>query len=496
MGGGGVFGGPARAAPPVYEGETPGTVFAVGPFLTVTASAWRYFADPPAAVARDVPGEPMTRVFSGDGFAADFRASGGRTEAVIRLTRTPEFETRTRAFTLFFAPRLGAGVSLRMTARDAAPPVSDAEAERALPAAARVVLRRVAAGYSGVILTVTAHDPAFAAAIPPEALPPGFGAAIVGGKAALTISPAASESARDLGFPVSISVVGRNSRRAVSVFVLIRPVALELDAFERPVNNLRASGAALIALGERPEFSGGSFEKVSGANQLRVDAQSGAISAVSGQSQWTAGQSYFIVVGARNPAFFVGRVLITAELRAAASGLPLFSFNGIGIRGAGESAAADGIEDANGANPSGFEMTYRGRRRGLHWMESGAAAAGLHQRTLCDAGGRGTGASWRPPLAAEIAGALLEGASADIAAANPAGGGAAAGVSLPLAAVDADHRALSGLSDGPFFADFLLAGSPARVDAPGGDLRISGGSGGGAARRSGWSSRPMLSSPI
>ena len=462
-GGPGVRG---SASPPLHRAEIPGVFRVPGPVLTVTASAWRYFsrADqnfPLRAEARDVLGAPLTPALSSaDGFALSHEAVGGRRAAVVRMTRLPEFEERARTFTLSFAPSLGATVSLLATVRAAAPPVSDAEAERALPAAARVVVRKSAVGYSGPILTVTAHDPAFRADVSAGAIPDGFGLSRAGGDAALTVSMVGA-AARRVGFPVSISVVGRNSRRAVSVFVSLLPLAQARRAVELPANE--AAGATLAALGREADFSGGVFEKISGAAGLAADAQSGEVTAA--DRPWVPGV-YAIVVGARNPAVFLGRVLLTVELRVVDSTAPiLFHFGDTAVRGVAETLVADA---AGGA----FTLTYRGLRRGLHWLESSALSAdGARQVPLCLAGWRVLDFRWRTPGAAEVAGLLLDGGGGDIGGADPSGGGAAENVSLPLAPVDAAET-LFGISAGPFFADFRLGENPVRVRAAGGELRL------------------------
>ena len=471
-GGGRVLAGGAAASrtpavPELARTDLPEIFERSGPVLTVTASAWRTAATPSfRAAARDVADAPLTGAFSGSaGLVADFSSSEGKTLAVVRLTETPTFALEMRVFTLSFAPEFGATVSLAVTMRSQAPPVSDAELAAALPPEFRGGVFRAAEGYSGALLTLSSSVSGVDLLLPTGGLDDGFGIAKTDAKHVLTVSEIAdSADSRAVDIAATVSVVGRNSRRTATLSFSVEPLPSPLpEPVFLPVNRVGLFPFAQLKAGD---FASAVFERISGDAGLRVDAQSGAVSAEA--REWAEG-GYHLVVGARDAGRFFGQARITVSLVMGTIKPILFQFDQRDVREPGDMVAVENLPgDAR------FLMTYRGIRRGLHWMESAAAGSSGDQRILCGRGGQG---AWRVPTPSEVAGLLLPGDTAEIGGSVPAENGAGVGAQISLAAGATDT--LDGLSAGPFFADFLLSGRPVAARAEGGKLHLSGA---GAAR--------------
>ena len=479
-GGGRVLAGGASAlrtpaVPELARTDLPEIFPQSGPVLTVTASAWRTAATPSfRAAARDVADAPLAGAISGAGLTADFSSLGGKALAVVRLTETPTFALERRVFTLSFAPEFGATVSLAVTIQSQAPAVSDEELAAALPPEFRGGVFRAAEGYSGALLTLSSSVSGVDLLLPTGGLDDGFGIAKAGAKYVLTVSEIADAAdSRAVEIAATVSVVGRNSRRTATLSFSVEPLPSPLpEPVFLPVNRVGLFPFAQLKAGD---FASAVFERISGDAGLRVDAQSGAVSAEA--RAWAEG-GYHLVVGARDAGRFFGRARITVSLVVGTVKPILFQFNQRDVREPGDMVAVENLP--GGAR---FLMTYRGVRRGLHWMESAAAGSSGDQRILCGRGGQG---AWRVPTPSEVAGLLLSGDTAEIGGvvlappeptAAPSENGAGVGVEISLAAGATD--ALAGLSAGPFFADFLLGGRPAAARAEGGKLHLSGG---GAAR--------------
>ena len=487
LAGGAVSGVRGPAVPPVTRTELSGIFSESGPVVTITASAWRNVLTDSSfrrAAARDEPDAPLTGAFSGSaGLTAEFSSSGGKTIVVARLTATPTFALERRVFTLSFAPAFGATVSLAVTVRSQAPAVSDEELAAALPPESRSRAFLVVPGYAGALLTLSSSDSRFNLAPPTGDLDDGFGiVARVGGNYVLTVSEISGDSdARAVDIGMTVSVVGRNSRRAATLSFSVEPLSVP---FREPVREPSDEvGGMTLAVLKAGDFASAVFERISGDAGLRVDAQSGVV--VAEAREWEEG-GYHVVVGARDAGRFFGRANIVVSLVVGTVKPVLFLFNRAEVRESGEAVA---VSDLLGGDETraDFSMVYRGVRRGLRWMESAAAGSSTHQRELCAAGGRRYG--WRVPTASEVAGLLLSGETAEIGGvvlappeptaplARPAENGAAVGARISLAAGATD--ALAGLSAGPFFADFMLGGRAAAARAEGGKLHLSGA---GAAR--------------
>ena len=475
LAGGAVSGVRGPAVPRVTRTELSGIFSESGPVVTITASAWRNVLTDSSfrrAAARDEPDAPLTGAFSGSaGLTAEFSSSGGKTIVVARLTETPTFALERRVFTLSFAPEFGATVSLAVTVRSQAPAVSDAELAAALPPESRSRAFLVVPGYAGALLTLSSSDSRFTLAPPTGDLDDGFGIARVGENYVLTVSEISSESdSRAATIGITVSVVGRNSRRTATLSFSVEPLSVQ---FREPVREPSDEvGGITLAVLKAGDFASAVFEKISGDAGLRVDAQSGVV--VAEEREWTEGE-YHVVVGARDAGRFFGRASILVSLVVGTVKPVLFIFNRAQVRESGEAVA---VRDLLGGDETraDFSMVYRGVRRGLRWMESAAAGSSTHQRELCAAGGRRYG--WRVPTASEVAGLLLSGETAEIGGVVPAAeNGAAVGARISLAAGATD--ALAGLSAGPFFSDFMLGGRAAAARAEGGKLHLSGA---GAAR--------------
>ena len=475
LAGGAVSGVRGPAVPRVTRTELSGIFSESGPVVTITASAWRNVLTDSSfrrAAARDEPDAPLTGAFSGSaGLTAEFSSSGGKTIVVARLTETPTFALERRVFTLSFAPEFGATVSLAMTVRSQAPAVSDEELAAALPPESRSRAFLVVPGYAGALLTLSSSDSRFNLAPPTGDLDDGFGIARVGENYVLTVSEISGESdSRAATIGITVSVVGRNSRRTATLSFSVEPLSVP---FREPVREPSDEvGGITLAVLKAGDFASAVFEKISGDAGLQVDAQSGVV--VAEEREWTEGE-YHVVVGARDAGRFFGRASILVSLVVGTVKPVLFLFNRAEVRESGEAVA---VSDLLGGDETraDFSMVYRGVRRGLRWMESAAAGSSTHQRELCAAGGRRYG--WRVPTASEVAGLLLSGETAEIGGvtlappAPPAENGAAVGARISLAAGATD--ALAGLSAGPFFADFLLGGRAAAARAEGDKLHLSG----------------------
>ena len=483
LAGGAVSGVRGPAVPPVTRTELSGIFSESGQVVTITASAWRNVLTDSSfrrAAARDQPDALLTGAFSGSaGLTAEFSSSGGKTVAVVRLTITPTFAEEKRVFTLSFAPEFGATVSLAATVRSQAPAVSDKELAEALPPEFRGRVFRAAEGYSGALVTLSSSDSRFTLAPPTGDLDDGFGIERVGGNYVLTVSEIVDAAdSRAVEIAATVSVVGRNSRRTATLSFSVEPLPSPLpEPIFLPVNRVGLFPFAQLKAGD---FASAVFEKISGDARLQVDMQSGAVSvSVSAEARaWEKGR-YHLVVGARDAGRFFGRALITVSLVVGMAKTILFQFNQRDVREPGDMVAVENLPgDAR------FLMTYRGVRRGLHWMESAAAGSSGDQRILCGRGGQG---AWRVPTPSEVAGLLLSGETAEVGGvtlappeptAPPAAeNGAAVGARISLAAVSLAAEAtvsLAGLSDGPFFADFLLGGRAAAAWAEDGKLHLSG----------------------
>ena len=475
LAGGAVSGVRGPEVPTAARTELSGIFSESGPVVTITASAWRNVLTDSSfrrAAARDQPDEPLMGAFSGSaGLTAEFSSSGGKTVVVVRLTETPTFALESRVFTLSFAPEFGATVSLAATVRSQAPAVSDEELAAALPPESRSRAFRAVPGYAGALLTLSSSDSRFTLTPPTGDLDDGFGiVARVGGNYVLTVSEISGPSdSRAATIGITVSVVGRNSRRTATLSFSVEPLSVP---FREPVREPSDEvGGMTLAVLKAGDFASAVFERISGDAGLRVDAQSGAV--VAEAREWTEG-GYHVVVGARDAGRFFGMARITLSLVVGTVKPVLFLFNRAEVRESGEAVA---VRDLLGGDETraDFSMVYRGVRRGLRWMESAAAGSSTHQRELCAAGGRRYG--WRVPTASEVAGLLLSGETAEIGGSVPAENGAAVGARISLAAGATD--ALAGLSAGPFFSDFMLGGRAAAARAEGGKLHLSGA---GAAR--------------
>ena len=472
-GGGRVLAGGAAtlrtpAVPELARTGLPEIFLQSGPVLTVTASAWRTAATPSfRAAARDEPDALLTGAFSGAGLTADFSSLGGKALATVRLTAPPAFALERRVFTLSFAPEFGATVSLAVTVQSRAPPVSDEELTMALPLESRTLAFRAVPGYSGALVTLSSSDSRFTLAPPTGDLEDGFGIERVGGNYVLTVSEIlGGYDSRAATIGTTVSVVGRNSRRTATLSFSVEPLLVPFrEPFRGPSEEVGGMTLAVLKAGD---FASAVFEKISGDAGLQVvDAQSGVV--VAEEREWTEGR-YHVVVGARDAGRFFGRASITVSLVVGPVKPVLFMFNRAEVRESGEAVA---VRDLLGGDETraDFSMVYRGVRRGLRWMESAAAGSSTHQRELCAAGGRQYG--WRVPTASEVAGLLLSGETAEVGGVVPAAeNGAAVGARILLAAGAA--VSLAGLSDGPFFADFLLGGRAAAARAEDGKLHLSG----------------------
>ena len=361
-----------------------------------------------------------------------------------------------------------------ITARVQAPPVTREQEEEALPPAERHRALKVAVGHSGDLLTITSHAAAYDVLPPQGDVGDGLGLRSISGGAVLTVSEISSAAdSRAASFTVTVSVVGQNQRATV-------PLSVSIDPLQAPIMEPvrlagEDTGGATVVNLKRGEFASATFARVSGDAGLSVKASTGEV--VAAERAWADG-GYHIVVNASGADAddFIGQVPFTVSLIVGFPAPVLFSYNRQDVRAVGDVARVAGMLDEDGANEREFSMTYRGARRGLHWMESADADSTSHQRALCRAGGGG----WRVPTPAEIAGLLLDGAaSAEIGASTPSENGAAAGALLSLAARVPADETLSGLSQGPFFADFLLNGSAALAEESGGKLNLSGQGGDG-----------------
>ena len=461
----------APQAPVAAQRALAGVISQTGAFLTMTASAWRYFARPQTRVAaRDVRAT-LTRSISGAGFAADFSdLAGGGVRAVVRLTETPAFDLQSRAFTLSFAPEFGATLRMQITAQMQAPPVTRAQEEAALPPAERGRALRVAVGYSGDLLTITSHASPYNVLLPQGSVGDGLGLRSISGGAVLTVSEISlALDSRAASFTVTVSVVGLNQRATVSLSYSVGPLQAPIMEPVRLAGE-DASGATVVDLKEG-EFAAATFAKISGDAGLSVKAATGEV--IAEERAWTDG-GYNIVVGASDADSYIGQVQFTVSLIVGVIPPVVFTYGHQDVRSVGDIVRVNDVYDENGANRREFSMTYVGARRGLHWMETTEAASTSHQRDICLAGERGGRDVWRVPTSAEIAGLLLDGTSAEIGAATPAENGAFAGAVLSLAARAPADETLSGLSQGPFFADFLLNGGAALAEEDGGKLNLSG----------------------
>ena len=464
--GSGYISAPAPAVPVPAQRELAGIVRQTGALLTMTASAWRYYTGRP----RDVRDAALTRAFSGPGFAADFSdIAGVGVRAVVRLTETPDFDLERRAFTISFAPEFGATLQVQITAQIQAPVVTREQTEEALPLTERDRALKVAVGHSGDLLTITSHAAAYDVLPPQGSVGDGLGLRSISNGAVLTVSEISNAAdARAASFTVTVSVAGQNQRATVPLSYSITPLQAPIMEPVRLAGE-NTGGATVVNL-KRGEFASATFAKASGDSGLSVKASTGEV--IAEERAWTDG-GYHIIVNASGADAndFIGQVPFTVSLIVGLPAPVLFSYNRQDVRAVGDVARVAGMLDEDGENEREFSMTYRGARRGLHWMESAAADSTSHQRSLCRAGGGG----WRVPTPAEIAGLLLDGASsAEIGAANPAANGATAGATLSLAARIPADETLSGLSQGPFFADFLLNGNPALAEESAGKINLSG----------------------
>ena len=475
LSGGGISAGgdpsePAPKTPAAAQRALAGVLSQTGAFLTMTASAWRYFAQPQTRVAaRDVRAT-LTRSIAGAGFAADFSDLANGVRAVVRLTETPEFDLQNRAFTLSFAPEFGATLRMQITARVQAPPVTREQEEEALPPAERDRALRVAVGHSGDLLTITSHASPYNVLLPQGSVGDGLGLRSISGGAVLTVSEISlALDSRAASFTVTVSVTGLNQRGTLSLSYSIDPLQAPIMEPIRLASE-DAGGATVVDLKEG-EFAAATFARVSGDPGLSVKAATGEV--IAEERVWTDG-GYNIVVGASDANAYIGQVQFTVSLIVGVIPPVVFTYNHQQVRGVGDIVRVDDVYDENSANRREFSMTYRGARRGLHWMETTESASASHQRGLCRAGERGGRDVWRVPTPAEIAGLLLTGETAEIGAATPAENGAYVGAILSLAARVPADETLSGLSEGPFFADFLLNGSAALAEEDGGKLNLSG----------------------
>ena len=475
LSGGGISAGgdpsePAPKTPAAAQRALAGVLSQTGAFLTMTASAWRYFAQPQTrAAARDVRAT-LTRSIAGAGFAADFSDLANGVRAVVRLTETPEFDLQNRAFTLSFAPEFGATLRMQITARVQAPPVTPAQEEAALPPAERDRALRVAVGHSGDLLTITSHASPYNVLLPQGSVGDGLGLRSISGGAVLTVSEISlALDSRAASFTVTVSVTGLNQRGTVSLSYSVDPLQAPIMEPIRLAGE-DTGGATVVDLKEG-EFAAATFAKISGDPGLSVKAATGEV--IAEERVWTDG-GYNIVVGASDANAYIGQVQFTVSLIVGVIPPVVFTYSHQEVRSVGDIVRVDDVYDENSANRREFSMTYRGARRGLHWMETTEAASASHQRGLCRAGERGGRDVWRVPTPAEIAGLLLTGETAEIGAATPAENGAYVGAILSLAARVPADETLSGLSEGPFFADFLLNGSAALAEEDGGKLNLSG----------------------
>ena len=475
LSGGGISAGgdpsePAPKTPAAAQRALAGVLSQTGAFLTMTASAWRYFAQPQTrAAARDVRAT-LTRSIAGAGFAADFSDLANGVRAVVRLTETPEFDLQNRAFTLSFAPEFGATLRMQITARVQAPPVTPAQEEAALPPAERDRALRVAVGHSGDLLTITSHASPYNVLLPQGSVGDGLGLRSISGGAVLTVSEISlALDSRAASFTVTVSVTGLNQRGTVSLSYSVDPLQAPIMEPIRLAGE-DTGGATVVDLKEG-EFAAATFAKISGDPGLSVKAATGEV--IAEERVWTDG-GYNIVVGASDANAYIGQVQFTVSLIVGVIPPVVFTYSHQEVRSVGDIVRVDDVYDENSANRREFSMTYRGARRGLHWMETTESASASHQRGLCRAGERGGRDVWRVPTPAEIAGLLLTGETAEIGAATPAENGAYVGAILSLAARVPADETLSGLSEGPFFADFLLNGSAALAEEDGGKLNLSG----------------------
>ena len=207
-----------------------------------------------------------------------------------------------------------------------------------------------------------------------------------------------------------------------------------------------AVGRGLITFALHSAFADAQFAEVSDSADLFTVALNGEVR-LSGSSAPAAGL-YGITVAATAPArkrgvrSFHGVVQASAQIRILSSGG--IAFAGAALANNGDSAALE-LPNIRGVLSS-YSAIYRGTRRGLHWVESGAAIENfqfynylrqLPQR-FCAAGGESGGKRWRLPTLSEVAGILSDGTGEiPLAEVNrdyeiP---GAANGISVPLPSV-------------------------------------------------------------
>ena len=463
--GGGYIADPAPASPVPAQREFAATIRQTGPFLTLTATAWRYLDRP-----RDFQNAPLTRAISGHGFAADFSdIAGTGVRAVIRFTQTPNFDLERLPFTLSFAPEFGATLQVQITAKVQAAVITPEQEEAALPSADRDREIKVAVGHSGPLVTITSHAAEYNVLLPQGSVGDGLGLRSISNGAVLTVSEISSAlDSRSASFFATISVVGKNQRGRVSLSYSVDPLQAPIMEPIR-LEGEDAGGATVVNL-KRGEFASATFARVSGDPGLSVKTATGEV--VAEEREWADG-GYHIIVNAADANNFIGQVPFTVSLIVGVIPPVLFRYNHQEVRNVGDIVRVDDIYNENGEDRREFSMTYRGTRRGLHWMETTEAAATSHQRRLCRAGERGGRDSWRVPTPAEIAGLLTDGETATIGAANPAENGAHVGAILSLASINPAEAAV-GNSAGPFFADFLLNGSAALAEESAGKINLSG----------------------
>ena len=223
---------------------------------------------------------------------------------------------------------------------------------------------------------------------------------------------------------------------------LIERTAVPAQSFV--VERASAVGRGLATLSV-PGFPGALFSEAADSDDLFSVSSSGEVR-LSGASAPAAGARQLIV--AATAAFsaggykrFYGKVSVTANIVFVSAG-------GVGF--AGEAMAADGdsadvvLKDEYEREIVTVAATYRGKRRGLHWMETAAtvnkkdvfsSAYREFAEQLCAAGGASGGKRWRVATIEEVAGVLNSGTGPAVLAENnrfreiP---GAASGMRIPL----------------------------------------------------------------
>ena len=196
---------------------------------------------------------------------------------------------------------------------------------------------------------------------------------------------------------------------------LIERTAVPAQSFV--VERASAVGRVLATLSV-PGFPGALFSEAADSDDLFTVSSGGEVR-LSGASAPAAGARQLVV--AATAAFsdggykrFYGKVSVTANIVFVSAG-------GVGF--AGEAMAADGdsadvvLKDEYEREIVTVAATYRGLRRGLHWVETAATVnrRDLFSRPyrgfaeqLCAAGGASGGKRWRVATIGEVAGILNE----------------------------------------------------------------------------------------